>query len=389
MTAAVRGARVLVFEDSVYRREDGAVTTDRAFLHFVTGLVERGLTLTLMGRVDPTPSRSYYAVPSSVRVVALPHYPSLMDPSVPWALVRSLRRAWTALGTVEVAWLMGPHPLSWALLLLARVRGVPVVLGVRQDLPTYARQRRPGQRWSHRAADVLEAGWRRAARSCAVVAVGPELSRHYAHAARLLPLDISLVPAAEVGSREPPPWEDELVLFTVGRLEQEKNPLLLADVLALLRRDDPRWRLRVCGIGSLEGALRDRLEELGLSAHADLLGYVPVNDGLLEQYRRSHVFLHVSWTEGLPQVLFEAWSAGVPVVATEVGGVAEAAAGAALLIPAGDAEAAAAQVRRLAADPQLRERMVVAGAARLEARSMEKGLERLAEFLQETVGTRR
>src|SRR5262249_54859450 len=53
----------------------------------------------------------------------------------------------------------------------------------------------------------------------------------------------------------------------------------------------------------------------------ELLGYVPLDDGLLDVYRTSHVFLHVSWTEGLPQVLFEASAAGTPVVATDTGGV--------------------------------------------------------------------
>ena len=45
----------------------------------------------------------------------------------------------------------------------------------------------------------------------------------------------------------------------------------------------------------------------------------------------------MSWTEGLPQVLFEAFAAGTPVVATAVGGVPEAVGDAALLIPPGDA----------------------------------------------------
>ena len=75
-----------------------------------------------------------------------------------------------------------------------------------------------------------------------------------------------------------------------------------------------RWRA-TCG---------SALEELGVADHADLLGYVPITDGLLDVYRSSHAFLHVSWTEGLPQTLFEAFAAGLPVVATAVGGVPDA-----------------------------------------------------------------
>ncbi len=74
----------------------------------------------------------------------------------------------------------------------------------------------------------------------------------------------------------------------------------------------------------MEGDLRARLDELGVADHADLLGYVPITGGLLDVYRSSHAFLHVSWTEGLPQTLFEAFAAGLPVVATAVGGVPDA-----------------------------------------------------------------
>jgi glycosyltransferase involved in cell wall biosynthesis len=223
-----------------------------------------------------------------------------------------------------------------------------------------------------------------------VVAVGPELSRHYASAARLLPLDICLVPSADVGSAVPQrSYDGELRLLSVGRLEQEKNPLLLAEVLALLRADDPRWRLVVCGEGSLEGELRTRLAALGVEEHAEMLGYVPVDQGLLELYRTSHVFLHVSWTEGLPQVLFEAWAAGLPVVATAVGGVPEAVGDAALLVPPGEAGGAASAVRSLVADKPLRSRLVGAGADRLVGGGMEEGVGRLAGFLREVAATGR
>ena len=72
----------------------------------------------------------------------------------------------------------------------------------------------------------------------------------------------------------------------------------------------------------MEDALADRLRDLGVAAHADLRRLVPLED-LRRSYLADHAFLHVSWTEGVPQVLFEAFAAGLPVVATDVGGVAD------------------------------------------------------------------
>ena len=375
--------RLLVFEDSVYRGQDGAVHTDRAFLLFAASLCGLMSQVTMLGRLDPEPGRSWYRLPDAVRFRGLPHYPTLVHPSAPVAMARSARTAWRELGEADVAWLMGPQPLALLMALLARVRRTPVVLGVRQDLPRYARERHPGRRWTHVAADALEWAWRRLARSRPVVAVGPDLARHYAHSPRLLNLAISLVPerlgdapaAARDGGR--------LRVLSVGRLETEKNPLLLADVLAGLRAHDERWELAVCGEGAMAEDLRARFAALGVEDAAEMLGYVPVDAGLLDVYRSCDVFLHVSWTEGVPQVLYEAWGAGVPVVATAVGGVADAADGAALLIPAGDAQAAIDAVLRVARDPELAARLVAAGRERAAASSFEATLRRAADFLED------
>src|SRR5439155_10368337 len=213
----------------------------------------------------------------------------------------------------------------------------------------------------------LDAVYRLLARRCPVVVVGPELARHYERAPRVLPITVSLVredqiaSPAEAADRS---YDGELVALSVGRLEREKNPLLLADVLARLRERDPRWRLVVAGEGPMEGELRERLRALGVEGAADVRGYVPIDGGLPELYRSSHAFLHISWTEGLPQVLFEAFAARLPVVATEVGGVPAAAGDAALLVPPGDAERPAGELARIAADPALRDRLAAAGVAR-------------------------
>src|SRR5207244_12746366 len=131
--------------------------------------------------------------------------------------------------------------------------------------------------------------------------------------------------------------EGPLSLLSVGRIDTEKNPLLLPEILQRLRRSARDWRLVVCGEGPLRGPLEARFSELGLLDRVQLPGYVPIDGGLMDLYRSSHAFLHVSWTEGFPQVLIEAFASCLPVVATAVGGVRAAAGGAAVLVAPGDA----------------------------------------------------
>jgi glycosyltransferase involved in cell wall biosynthesis len=377
--------RLAVYTDYAYHREDGAVFAERAFVVFLARLAEHLERMVLVGRLDPRPERAHYRIPQEIDFVPLPHYESQVQPlRLGLSLARSLRRFWRALDGVDGVWLLGPHPVAIAFAALARLRRKSVALGVRQDLPTYVRSRHPDRRWTHAAALVLDWAYRTLARRYPVVVVGPHLARRYRSAPRLLALNVSLVSEADIVPAESAAartYDGELSVLSVGRLETEKNPLLLADVLARLDVQDRRWRLVVCGEGPLAGDLSRALEQSGVAARADLRGYVPIDGGLADLYRNSHAFLHVSWTEGLPQVLFEAFAAGLPVVATAVGGVPEAVGRAALLVPPGDAAAAAAALERIAADPALRARLVQAGLERVRGRTLESESRRAFEFL--------
>jgi glycosyltransferase involved in cell wall biosynthesis len=257
-----------------------------------------------------------------------------------------------------------------------------VTLGVRQDFPAYVRQRRPGSRGLRFAAGVLEGCWRLLARRSSVVVVGPDLARRYATSGRLLEISVSLVSERDLVTAPPRrEYDGELRALSVGRIDAEKNPLLLADVLDVLVRADDRWRLVVCGEGPLLPELEARLRDLGVADRAALLGYVPVDGGLSELYRSSHALVHCSWTEGVPQVLFEAFAAGLPVVATAVGGVADAVGDAALLVPPGEPDPPANALLRLAREPELRERLIDAGLERARGETMEEVARRVARFL--------
>jgi glycosyltransferase involved in cell wall biosynthesis len=379
--------RLAVYTDYVYRRQGQAIYAERAFAMFVARLADSVERLVVTGRLAPEPGRWHYRLPETVDYVPLPYYGSLARAAsgLP-AMLRSLRAFWSLLDQVDAAWLLGPSPLSLAFAGMSAVRGRTTVLGARQDLPRYARTRHPTRRGIHAAAVLLETLQRTAARRLPVIVVGPDLARRYRSAPRMHQLAVSLIRQSDIVSAseaERRSYDGELRVLSVGRLEAEKNPLLLADVLAHLRERDRRWRLTVCGEGDMAGELALRLRELGLAGHAELRGYVPLDGGLLDLYRSSHVFLHVSWTEGLPQVLYEAFAAGLPVVATAVGGVPGAVRQAGLLVPPGDSKAAASSLARIAADESLRRRLVRAGLEEARRHTIEAECRRLAEFIRD------
>jgi glycosyltransferase involved in cell wall biosynthesis len=375
--------RVAVYADNWYRPTADGIYADRSLVLFIAGVAAAAERTILLGQLDPDLPRAHYRVPDHVEFTGLPSYSSMLSLRAPLAMLRSLRAFWKLLPEVDVVWLLGPHPLCLAFAALAALRRKRITLGVRQDFPTYVRTRHPGRRLVHLLGDLLEGSYRLMARAGApTVVVGPDIAANFKRARHLLPISVSLVrdsdivDPAEAAAR---PWNGERQVLSVGRLETEKNPLLLADILA--RLDGGDWRLLICGEGPMEGELRDRLRSLGVEGRAELLGYLPIHGGLMERYRSVNAFLHVSWTEGMPQVLLEAFAAGTPVVATAVGGVPEAAGDAALLVPPGDAEAAAGALGRIAADPELRRRLVMKGIERVRGRTLEAESARVAYFL--------
>jgi glycosyltransferase involved in cell wall biosynthesis len=142
----------------------------------------------------------------------------------------------------------------------------------------------------------------------------------------------------------------------------------------------------VCGEGAMRGDLEQRLDQLGVRDAVDLRGYVAHDDGLREEYRKAHALAHVSWTEGLPQVLYEAFAAELPVVATDVGGIRDATGDAALLIPPGDPGGIAEQLARVGADPDLRARLVDRGLETVRAHTLESETAKVASFMERAAG---
>lgn len=113
--------------------------------------------------------------------------------------------------------------------------------------------------------------------------------------------------------------ESDFLIATAGRLSPEKAQADLIAAFARLCHKYEHIRLVLCGSGPLRGALEQKAAELGCR-NVDFLGHRTDLDVLMPIF---DLFVLPSLTEGLPNVLLEAASCHVPLVATRVGGVPE------------------------------------------------------------------
>lgn len=160
--------------------------------------------------------------------------------------------------------------------------------------------------------------------------------------------------------------EDDVLAVYVGRLVPIKRLDVLIRAVAHAGAGGAPLRLALIGGGETRPDLEQLAGELGIADRVDFLGY---RRDLPRIFAAADLAALSSDDEGTPVSLIEAAAAGLPAVATRVGGVAEVvASGAGLLVGRDDARAMAEALGRLAGDPPLRERMGVAARAHVLAR---------------------
>jgi glycosyltransferase involved in cell wall biosynthesis len=141
------------------------------------------------------------------------------------------------------------------------------------------------------------------------------------------------------------------VVGSVMRLCRQKAPLDLVKVAPLVVAQHPRVRFVVVGDGELSGKMKKAIETAGLSEHFIMTGSRGDVTRLLGAF---DVFVLTSRWEGFPLVCAEAGAAGLPVVSTRVGGVAELVGDGktGLLVPPEKPQAMAAAINLLLDQPQ-------------------------------------
>jgi glycosyltransferase involved in cell wall biosynthesis len=118
-------------------------------------------------------------------------------------------------------------------------------------------------------------------------------------------------------NRAPHPIREKITLITTSRLV-EKNAI--GDVIQALKHLPHNLHFQILGIGPLEGKLRKQARELGVEERVEFVGFVP-SDSIPSYLHRADIFIRPSLSEGMGNSFIEAMAAGLPVVATPVGGI--------------------------------------------------------------------
>lgn len=158
--------------------------------------------------------------------------------------------------------------------------------------------------------------------------------------------------------------EGEVIrLVMVARFEEPKNHAALLQALSEL--GGRNWHLELIGDGPNFASMKSLARELGL---VDQVTFMGARDDVPDRLSQSEVLLLVSRWEGLPLTILEAMRAGLPVVASDVGGVNEAVSEGetGFLVPRDDCEALRSKMGMLLQSSDLRARMGRAGRRRYE-----------------------
>ena len=131
---------------------------------------------------------------------------------------------------------------------------------------------------------------------------------------RVVPNGISAAEMAPVA-----PDADAADIVSVGEFRHIKGIDVLIDALAELHRAGRRVSLAIAGDGEEGQALRDQVARLGLTDSVRFLGHTPAR----QAFAHGRLLVVPSRADSLPYVVIEAGGAGIPMIASGVGGIPE------------------------------------------------------------------
>ena len=347
----------------VYQPIDGGV--GRHVADLADGLAARGHQVVLCGPERP-----------ELTPVDFPHIPVPMSRAVtPAADARAVARLVTALDSFRPEVVHAHSSKAGAIARLARLRrGRTPVVYTPHGYAFTGQFERPLERFGYRAAELMLAPL--TSMVLCVCEAEARLARGVApgRPIRVVHNGVPMAPGRALGgpapvghtsaAGEPKPGP---VICTLTQLRPGKGVEVLLDAFKRLRSSasPADARLVIWGDGSDADKLRARAHELGLG---DAVQFPGATTTPLDAISQADLFVLPSLAEAFPYVVLEAMSAGLPIVASDVGGIAEAVQPplCGLLVEPGDAGALATAIDGLLRDPARRVAVGAAGRSRIE-----------------------
>ena len=173
--------------------------------------------------------------------------------------------------------------------------------------------------------------------------------------------DFEAAEAAELGVGS----QDQARLVFVGRFEEQKDHRTILRALKNLSG----VRLLLVGDGPLRGELEGLAQTLGVSSQVSFLGR---RTDVANVLKASDIYVHSTNSDGFGIAACEAMAAGLPVIASDVPGLADVVRGAGVLFPVGDHAALAREIQKLLDSPERCREMSRAGQQRARCFSIER-----------------
>lgn len=155
----------------------------------------------------------------------------------------------------------------------------------------------------------------------------------------------------------PQHYERKNQILYAGTVNARKGYKDMIAAYASIAKEFPEWRIVFAGNGEVEQG-KKLASDLGVATQTEFLGWVSGNEKD-KAFKEASIFCLPSYAEGFPMAVLDAWSYGLPVITTPVGGIPDVARDGEnmLLFNPGDIDKLSLQMRRLISDEDLRERL--------------------------------
>ncbi len=192
-------------------------------------------------------------------------------------------------------------------------------------------------------------------------------------------LDLEFYSSGSVDGREN-------LIIAVGNLRWQKGYDILIEAFSEVIKKEPSYKLIIIGSGPDKEKLEALSKELNIEEKIEFLDQQP-REIVRDYMHRSRLFVLSSVSEGMPKVILESLAAGIPIVSTRVGAVAEILEESGVVVEPSNSQALADGMLRLLQDQSLANEFVKKGQIKVKDYSWENAADNLINEIKKVVNS--